>query len=227
MWQNLPQSSLAAEARGRLQLCRSRDELDGPPGGRGSHAANVFHAAIFENIWRIYDLNSCYVVPEYTRDHKRSCHWLPSGNSHTWTFRSRRWECLPARSPVYLLRFWGNIKYCLDVVPLHYICSHRLAGCVCVKCACPRGEGKRRGRAWACFFAQRWIWKSGIFTVWSTPIVCTSGKEMWGRSLKPADNLTNYFYFVLGYLVLHPEETVNSHWPASPRPSQISPLVWC
>lgn len=150
------------------EFCHSWDELDRPPGGRGSHAVNVFHAAIFESIWRIDDLNSCYVVPEYVHGHKRSCRWLPPVNSHTWTFRSRRWECLPTRRLVYLLCSQENIKCCLEVVPLHYICSHGLAGRVCGKRACPRGKGKRRSRVWVCFFVQRWIWKLSIFTVWST-----------------------------------------------------------
>lgn len=35
-----------------------------PQEGRTSHAANFFHVAIFENVWRIYDLNSFYVAPE-------------------------------------------------------------------------------------------------------------------------------------------------------------------
>ena len=73
-----------------LQCCHARGGLNGAPGGRGSHAA------ILENIWRIYDLNSFYVVHVIVCSHKYSGHWLPTCNFHTWTFGSRRCECLPA-----------------------------------------------------------------------------------------------------------------------------------
>lgn len=57
-WWKLTRGPVAPEALGRLWLCHSRGELHRAPRRRGGCAA------IFENIWRICDLHSFYVVPE-------------------------------------------------------------------------------------------------------------------------------------------------------------------